>query len=88
VTARADGSRKSILRGLLLLICLCAAGPCMAMRHALLVGVSEYPGLSPQLQLKAPANDVAPHVPPEVQEGEKRRDSDDRDDGGFDEAGV
>ena len=31
---------------------------------------------------------IARGLPPEVQEGEKRRDSDDRDDGGFDEAGV
>jgi len=31
---------------------------------------------------------VARGLPPEVQEGEKRRDSDDRDEGGFDEAGV
>jgi hypothetical protein len=31
---------------------------------------------------------VARGLPPEVQENEKRRDSDDRDEGGFDEAGV
>ena len=31
---------------------------------------------------------IARGLPPEVQEGEKRRDSDDRDEGGFDEAGV
>src|SRR5688572_11130961 len=31
---------------------------------------------------------IARGLPPEVQEGEKRRDSDDRDDVGFDEAGV
>jgi small subunit ribosomal protein S6 len=31
---------------------------------------------------------IARGLPPEVQEGEKRRDSDDRDDGGFDEVGV
>jgi small subunit ribosomal protein S6 len=31
---------------------------------------------------------IARGLPPEVQEGEKRRDTDDRDEGGFDEAGV
>jgi small subunit ribosomal protein S6 len=31
---------------------------------------------------------VARGLPPEVQEGEKRRDGEDRDEGGFDEAGV
>jgi small subunit ribosomal protein S6 len=31
---------------------------------------------------------IARGLPPEVQDGEKRRDSDDRDEGGFDEAGV
>jgi small subunit ribosomal protein S6 len=31
---------------------------------------------------------IARGLPPEVQEGEKRRDNDDRDEGGFDEAGV
>lgn len=49
---------STVLQRVLLLICLCAAGPCMAVRHALLVGVSQYPGLPPELHLKAPANDV------------------------------
>ena len=31
---------------------------------------------------------IARGLPPEVQEGEKRRETDDRDEGGFDEAGV
>jgi small subunit ribosomal protein S6 len=31
---------------------------------------------------------IARGLPPEVQEGEKRRDTDDRDEGGFDEAGA
>lgn len=54
---RAGRAGIRALRGLLL-ISLCVAGPCLAARMALLVGVSQYPGLPPELQLKAPANDV------------------------------
>jgi uncharacterized caspase-like protein len=43
---------------LALLLCLCAATSQAATRHALLVGVSQYPDLGPELQLKAPVNDV------------------------------
>ena len=48
----------AILQAALLLLCLCASGPSRADRLALLVGVSQYPGLPAELQLKAPANDV------------------------------
>src|SRR5262245_47609981 len=36
----------------------CIAGISHAANHALLVGVSSYPSLSPQLQLTGPKNDV------------------------------
>ena len=48
----------AVLRGIGLLSCIGAAAPCAAVQHALLVGVSQYPNLPIELQLKAPANDV------------------------------
>lgn len=49
---------RAMWQGIVLLLCLCATGPAAAARHALLIGVSQYPSLAPELQLKAPANDV------------------------------
>jgi len=46
------------MRSFALLLCLCAAGSVAAVQHALLIGVGQYPNLAPELQLKAPANDV------------------------------
>jgi hypothetical protein len=40
------------------LLALAVSGPVAAVNHALLIGVGDYPNLAPELQLKAPANDV------------------------------
>lgn len=48
----------SVARVLAFVLCLHAAASMAATRRALLVGVSQYPDLAAELQLKAPANDV------------------------------